>query len=328
MGLFDKTAIRFKLPRVATVAVLLLGIRFSSSAALAAVNLPPDAVPAIAGLLQAYDVGLSAFILLVFLLAAVSRDRPETNRTTLVILAFQASIFLLWMYSLGGGDPACCEGPLRDPRSGCDRRGIRCLLARVARARAQGGRLGAVGLPELPRHGAGRLPDTQSRRPRRGHLYRTERDRGRELVPRERTDDPPGAPRPRRMGEPRPGRGTFPAASPMVRAPPVRGRPGLPDRPHPEPVLGVHPLRAHHGGSNLALFPPSLVSVALAVGAVSSYLSAFLLLGRKANPRRWDLLLLGTATTVLAGFYVSMVSVEGLSVGLLLTALASSDDCG
>jgi len=64
------------------------------------------------------------------------------------------------------------------------------------------------------------------------------------------------------------------------------------------------------------------------VGAVSSYLSAFLLLGRKANPRRWDLLLLGTATTVLAGFYVSMVSVEGLSVGLLLTALASSDDCG
>jgi len=81
-------------------------------------------------------------------------------------------------------------------------------------------------------------------------------------------------------------------------------------------------------GSNLALFTPSLVSVALAVGAVSSYLSAFLLLGRKANPRRWDLLLLGTATTVLAGFYVSMVSVEGLSVGLLLTALASSDDCG
>lgn len=77
-------------------------------------------------------------------------------------------------------------------------------------------------------------------------------------------------------------------------------------------------------GSNLALFAPAPLSLSLAVVSVSCYLSSFLLFERKGNEAAWGLLLLGTASVVLAGFYPSMASVEGLSIALLVSTAARS----
>lgn len=77
-------------------------------------------------------------------------------------------------------------------------------------------------------------------------------------------------------------------------------------------------------GSNLALFVPASLSLGLAVTAVACYASWFLLQERRGNAEAWSLLLLGSSAIILAGFYLSMASVEGLSVALLLSALALS----
>ena len=75
-------------------------------------------------------------------------------------------------------------------------------------------------------------------------------------------------------------------------------------------------------GANLAVFVPVEVSLTLAVIALSCYASAFLLIPRGANPQAWRLLLLGTLTILLAGFFPSMASVAGLVLGLVTTGRA------
>ena len=72
-------------------------------------------------------------------------------------------------------------------------------------------------------------------------------------------------------------------------------------------------------GANLAVFVPVEVSLTLAVIALACYASAFLLIPRGANPEAWRLLLLGTLTILLAGFFPSMASVAGLVLGLVTT---------
>ena len=78
-------------------------------------------------------------------------------------------------------------------------------------------------------------------------------------------------------------------------------------------------------GANLALFSPALYSLGLLPAVVAAFASSRLLLGRRGNAEAWDLLLLGAASTIFAGFYPSMASVAGLAVSLLLlsTAVAS-----
>lgn len=73
-------------------------------------------------------------------------------------------------------------------------------------------------------------------------------------------------------------------------------------------------------GSNLALFVPPTVSLAVMAVAVACYLSTFLLVPRAGQKEAWGLLVLGTLSIILAGFYVSMASIEGLVWGSLLVA--------
>jgi len=77
-------------------------------------------------------------------------------------------------------------------------------------------------------------------------------------------------------------------------------------------------------GSNLALFSPAQLSLTLATTALSCYLSSLLLVGREGSPTAWNLLLIGSASVVLAGFYPSMASVEGLGVAVLVVATSIS----
>ena len=325
MGFFDPTTLRSKLARVATVAVLLLGIRFSSSAALAAVNLPPEAVPVIANVLQVYDVVLSAVLLLAFLLAAKSADPLAKDRRTVVLLGFQGSIFLLWLYSLDWGSPPLAKDLYAALAA------VAVVAASVVSMRVSRGRPPSKG-------GWGRWAHlTFLLAVPAVFLMRVAAAYG--------------------VGTAAGPSGTVEGDWFLVNAPTIvlellaigvwanlildtgpsqlraRWHALLPFAAVPIFLIGftLSPFSGYilsaliTWGSNLALFTPSLLSVALAVAAISCYLSVFLLLGRKGNEPRWDLLLLGTATTVLAGFYLSMVSVAGLSVGMIVTAMASSD---
>jgi len=75
-------------------------------------------------------------------------------------------------------------------------------------------------------------------------------------------------------------------------------------------------------GANLALFAPAPYSLGLAATALACYASTLLLLGRRGRKDAWNLLCLGSASILLAGFYPSMASVAGLGVALMLTTLA------
>jgi len=77
-------------------------------------------------------------------------------------------------------------------------------------------------------------------------------------------------------------------------------------------------------GSNLALFVPAWLSLGLAVTSVSCYFSSFILLEREGNENAWNLLFLGSFSVVLAGFYSSMASVEGLSFAMLVLGIVLS----
>ena len=78
-------------------------------------------------------------------------------------------------------------------------------------------------------------------------------------------------------------------------------------------------------GANLTLFDPALVSLALVTAVLAAFASTLLLVGRRGNEESWDLLLLGATSAVFAGFYLSMASVAGLAVSMLMItrALAS-----
>lgn len=73
-------------------------------------------------------------------------------------------------------------------------------------------------------------------------------------------------------------------------------------------------------GSNLALFTPPLLSVTLAVVSVAAFVSSFLLSEREHGARA--LLFVGTAIVVLAGFYVAAASVAGIVLGMLAATVA------
>lgn len=75
-------------------------------------------------------------------------------------------------------------------------------------------------------------------------------------------------------------------------------------------------------GANLALFSPAVYSLGLVTAVFACFASSLLLLGRRGREESWDLLLLGCASTVFAGFFPSMASVAGLGVSMLLTASA------
>lgn len=75
-------------------------------------------------------------------------------------------------------------------------------------------------------------------------------------------------------------------------------------------------------GSNLALFSPAIYSIGLATAVFACFGTALLLLGRRAHAASWDLLLLGCASVMFAGFYPSMASVAGLDLSLLIISTA------
>ena len=75
-------------------------------------------------------------------------------------------------------------------------------------------------------------------------------------------------------------------------------------------------------GANLALFAPAPDSLGLAATALACYASVLLLLGRRGRKDAWNLLFLGSASILLAGFYPAMASVAGLGTALVLTTLA------
>lgn len=78
-------------------------------------------------------------------------------------------------------------------------------------------------------------------------------------------------------------------------------------------------------GANLAVFRPVEASLTLALVAIACWGSAVLWI-RGVVPRRpWRLLVLGTASVVLAGFSLSFVSVAGLVYGLIVVASALSE---
>jgi len=72
-------------------------------------------------------------------------------------------------------------------------------------------------------------------------------------------------------------------------------------------------------GANLAVFVPVELSLTLAVFDLACYASAFLLVRPDGDRRGWRLVLLGTLTILLAGFFPSMASVVGLVLGLVTT---------
>ncbi len=75
-------------------------------------------------------------------------------------------------------------------------------------------------------------------------------------------------------------------------------------------------------GSNLALFVPAPLSLTLTVTSFACYLSTFILLERENNRVAWRLLFVGSSTVILSGFYLSMASVEGLTLGLVIIAVS------
>lgn len=77
-------------------------------------------------------------------------------------------------------------------------------------------------------------------------------------------------------------------------------------------------------GSNLALFVPAWLSLGSAVMSVACYFSSLILLERRGNENAWNLLFLGSLSVVLAGFYPSMASAEGLSFAMLVLGIAVS----
>jgi hypothetical protein len=77
-------------------------------------------------------------------------------------------------------------------------------------------------------------------------------------------------------------------------------------------------------GANLAVFSPPEVSLGLAVGALACYASSFLLVPRKGRRAAWNLLLLGSLGILMAGFWLSPASVEGLTLGVLAIAVGFS----
>ncbi len=77
-------------------------------------------------------------------------------------------------------------------------------------------------------------------------------------------------------------------------------------------------------GTNLALFVPITVSLTLAVLSVACFLSTLLLLYEKGAKKPWSLFSIGVAASFIAGFHLSMASVEGLSFGMLLVAISIS----
>ncbi len=90
------------------------------------------------------------------------------------------------------------------------------------------------------------------------------------------------------------------------------------------PLVGFILSATISWGSNLAVFVPPAVSLTLAVAAVACFTSTFLLVPRKSRRDAWNLLLLGSLTVLLAGFQLSMASVEALTLGLVLIGIALS----
>jgi len=78
-------------------------------------------------------------------------------------------------------------------------------------------------------------------------------------------------------------------------------------------------------GANLAVFVPVWASLNLAMAAFACYLSTLALAKPAGNRGPWELFLLGTAAVVLAGFFTSMASVEGLALGLVAIGTAFSE---
>lgn len=77
-------------------------------------------------------------------------------------------------------------------------------------------------------------------------------------------------------------------------------------------------------GANLAVFRPVEASLSLALVAIACWASAVLWVRGPAPRPAWRLLVLGTASVVLAGFSLSFVSVAGLVYGLVVVASALS----
>lgn len=319
-----KATVRRRLALIGTVVALLLGVRFASSAAIAAMDLPPEALVPIADTLEAYELALPFVLLFVFLIVAVTVGEGAKQRAGFVLVGLQASVLLLGVYNLSAGSGgvagdlyaalavvivALAAGfslllsrdrpPLRESWGGWAYLALVMLvpaafLLRVAAGFGLGMSAGAGGTLQ----GSWvvvNAPTLLLEFLAIGVWANVALDAGRSRL-----------------------RARWYAFLPLALVPPFLLAFVL------APLSGYILSALITWGSNLALFAPAPLSLAIAVTAVACYVSSFILLREGDDGRERVLLLLGTATIVLAGFYPSMASVEGLSVGLLLTAVAYS----
>ncbi len=305
------------LSKVGAAFVLLLAVRFFASVALSALGPPPETLAVAGHFLEAYEIVLPAAILPVtFLLALGARGRTGFL-VWLAILGVHVTAYALWLASLLGVLPTLAFAPLavvavilagglviptaKGPRrlmGGLGGLGYLTLLVVVALAFSL--RVGAaLGLGTSPGPGGvlegswvvSNLPTLLMELLAVGvWLAVVLGATGRYL------------------------RRRWHAFLPFAVLPAV------------PLVFWARPLAGYifsatvTWGSNLVVFVPAIVSLTLVAVAIACYLSTFLLVPRKGNDEAWGLALLGTLSVILAGFYLSMASVEGLVWGLLLTA--------
>lgn len=322
MGLFPTLVRPRLLVAISTVVALLLAIRFSSSAALAAMNLSAETLASAGRVFEIYEILLPFPLLAVFVLLGLSNKTPLGDALVLGVVLLHFAALISWLYGLNPFDSPSAKS-LFPPLA----------MAAVASSSFLSLRL-SKNLRDLRRGWAGWAHFTLLLIVPLVFAMRVAASLGVGTSP---------APSGVLQGnwffvnsptlllellavavwlnvvldsDPSQLRRRWYAFIPFTALPVSLAAFAL------RPLSGYILSALITWGSNLALFAPAPLSLSLAVIAVSCYLSSFLLIGRKGNGEAWGLLLLGTASVVLAGFYPSMASVEGLSIALLVSTAA------
>ncbi|HYM40910.1 MAG TPA: hypothetical protein VEY12_12350 [Thermoplasmata archaeon] len=307
---------------VAWAVTLLLFVRFSASTALIGVNLSPPTLVTVGGVLEAYEVLLAFVLIPVFFIVLGWRPTAVPIRTTLAVLALTGAALVTWLLAvlevlvplttltfLVLAIAAVAAGswlayPFPKARREAMQRWTRVVHAVVLVALPVVFAVRVAALEGLdPVIGSGgwmranwffvNLPTVILEFLVIAVFLNVVLDRsGAEL------------------------RARWYAFLPFVLVPLIMD--GVSDRPLTGYVLSA----LITWGSNLALFAPAVVSLGVVSAVFACFASALLLLGRRGNAVAWELLLLGCASALFAGFYPSMASVAGLNVSMLLIARA------